>query len=76
MDIIRRYENRELNFKEAAHLCKLGLTEFVLLLSKHDIEPPHLEEAELISSKIAETITREELFKNPNYKRKTKEKEF
>ena len=73
-NIITLYQQGGLRFKEAANLSKLSLNEFILLLSKKGVEPPHLEEAELISAKIADKITRKELFKNPNYLRKSKEK--
>ena len=69
--IIELHQKGSIHFKEAARLSGLSLIEFLKKIKESGIEPEFTDEMELASERIAETITREKLFKDPNYKRKT-----
>lgn len=72
--IIELHQKGSIHFKEAAALSGLSLIEFLNKIKESGIKPEFTEEMELASERIAETLTRSKLFKNPNFVRKTPEK--
>ena len=72
--LCKLYSQGGIRFKEAAKISGLSLTEFLIALAKAGLDPPHTEEMELASANIVNSLTKEQLFKNPNFKRKTREK--
>ena len=72
--IIELHQKGYIHFKEAADFCSLSLIEFLNKIKESGIEPEFTDEMELASEKLAETLTRNKLFKNPNFVRKTPEK--
>ena len=72
--IIELHQKGFIHFKEAANLSGLSLIEFLNKVKESGIEPEITEEMELASERISETLTRNKLFKSPNFIRKTPEK--
>ncbi len=69
--LLELYKSGQLRFKDAWKLSKLSYLAFINLLAENEIEPPHTELMELNSAKTAKSLTREQILKDPNYKRKT-----
>jgi predicted HTH domain antitoxin len=72
--IIELHQKGFIHFKEASNIAGLSLIEFLKKIKESGIEPDFIDEMELASEKLAETLTRSKLFKSPNYIRKTPEK--
>lgn len=73
--VIQLYSKGALRFKDAVRMSQLSLVEFLNKVKEANIDPPHTEEMELASERIADILSRDKLLKNPNFQRKTPPKE-
>lgn len=69
--ILILYQEGSIGFKKALKLGNLTPLAFLNKLQEAGIEPPHTEQMELRSAELADTLTKEQLYKDPNYQRKT-----